>query len=320
IDKKSTWERRSGGAKSRQQWAAREGRCRPKIPAFASRSIGRNSLAAAPRRSQLLRPVCRPGDPFLMGCLQSAPVASTDAQTNEVDKELHDAALREQNHFKILLLGTGESGKSTVVKQVKLIYNKGGLTDKEKAEAAQAIRRNCIECMQTLSEAMAALAIPLGDEGLADLATDVESLWRDSGVQTCYERRSEYWLLDASSYYFENAQRLAEEDFSPTDEDVIMTRVRTTGIAVTEFNDGPYHYSLVDVGGQRSERRKWIHCFDDVKAVIFLEGLSGYHQVLFEDATQNRMHESLELFEQVVSNPIFEKIPVFVFLNKKVRF
>ena len=40
-----------------------------------------------------------------------------------------------------------------------------------------------------------------------------------------------------------------------------------------------HRYSLVDVGGQRSERRKWMHCFDDVKAVIFLVGLSGYHQV-----------------------------------------
>lgn len=38
-------------------------------------------------------------------------------------------------------------------------------------------------------------------------------------------------------------------------------------------------YSLVDVGGQRSERRKWMHCFDDVKAIVFLVGLSGYHQV-----------------------------------------
>lgn len=40
-------------------------------------------------------------------------------------------------------------------------------------------------------------------------------------------------------------------------------------------------YSLVDVGGQRSERRKWMHCFDDVKAVIFLVGLSGYHQASY---------------------------------------
>jgi G-protein alpha subunit len=37
-------------------------------------------------------------------------------------------------------------------------------------------------------------------------------------------------------------------------------------------------YSVVDVGGQRSERRKWIHCFDDVRAIIFLEGLAGYNQ------------------------------------------
>ena len=85
-----------------------------------------------------------------------------------------------------------------------------------------------------------------------------------------------------------------------------MTRVRTTGIVVTELPEPPYTYNIVDVswsmytysipsfafatvqsslqyteysqiqvGGQRSERRKWINCFDDVKGIIFLEGLSG---------------------------------------------
>ena len=93
--------------------------------------------------------------------------------------------------------------------------------------------------------------------------------------------------------------RLGEEDFVPTDEDMIMTRVRTTGIVVTEFEEPPCTFKLVDVGGQRSERRKWIHCFDDVKAIIFLEGLSSYNQVLFEDISVNRMHESLNLFGEV---------------------
>ena len=74
------------------------------------------------------------------------------------------------------------------------------------------------------------------------------------------------------------------------------------------------------MGGQRSERRKWINCFDDVKGIIFLEGLSGYNQVLFEDTTCNRMHESLSLFEEVVKNPIFKNTPIFVFLNKKDLF
>lgn len=99
-----------------------------------------------------------------------------------------------------------------------------------------------------------------------------------------------------------------------------MTRVRTTGIVVTEFDDDINKYQLVDVGGQRSERRKWMHCFDDVKAIIFLEGLSSYHQVLFEDSSVNRMHESLQLFGDVVKNPIFEGTPIFLFLNKKDLF
>ena len=36
---------------------------------------------------------------------------------------------------------------------------------------------------------------------------------------------------------------------------------------------------MLDVGGQRSERRKWIHCFDDVKAIIFLTAINEYDQV-----------------------------------------
>lgn len=47
----------------------------------------------------------------------------------------------------------------------------------------------------------------------------------------------------------------------------------------------PTFYRLFDVGGQRSERKKWIHCFEDVTAIIFCVALSGYDQVLHEDET-----------------------------------
>jgi hypothetical protein len=99
-----------------------------------------------------------------------------------------------------------------------------------------------------------------------------------------------------------------------------MTRVRTTGIVVTHCPDPPRVFEIVDVGGQRSERKKWLHCFDNVNAIIFLEGLAGYKQVLFEDQTVNRMHESLALFDEIVRNPMFLSIPIFVFLNKKDLF
>jgi hypothetical protein len=77
---------------------------------------------------------------------------------------------------------------------------------------------------------------------------------------------------------------------------------------------------VVDVGGQRNERKKWIHCFDDVKAILFIDNLAGYNRVLFEDHSKNMMKESLELFEQTVNNPTFRDTPVFLFLNKKDLF
>ena len=64
-------------------------------------------------------------------------------------------------------------------------------------------------------------------------------------------------------------------------------------------------YEMYDVGGQRNERRKWIHCFENVTAVIFVAAISEYNQKLFEDATTNRMLEALEIFEEVNANKFF---------------
>lgn len=75
-------------------------------------------------------------------------------------------------------------------------------------------------------------------------------------------------------------------------------------------------FSMFDVGGQRSERKKWIHCFEAVKSIIFCVSLSEYDQVLLEESRQNRMIESLVLFESVVNSRWFLRTTVILFLNK----
>jgi len=71
------------------------------------------------------------------------------------------------------------------------------------------------------------------------------------------------------------------------------------------------------VGGQRSERRKWIHCFADVKAVIFCAALSDYNQKLVEDETTNRMKESITLFQEICNISYLEEAAIILFLNKQ---
>lgn len=74
---------------------------------------------------------------------------------------------------------------------------------------------------------------------------------------------------------------------------------------------------MFDVGGQRDERRKWIQCFNDVTAIIFVCASSSYNLVLWEDATQNRLKESLALFKNIWNNRWLKNISVILFLNKQ---
>lgn len=99
----------------------------------------------------------------------------------------------------------------------------------------------------------------------------------------CYRRSNEYQLNDSAEYYFYSIDRIAQASYVPTAQDVLRSRVRTTGIIETTFRYKDLIYRVFDVGGQRSERRKWIQCFDDVTAVIFVSALSGYDMKLFED-------------------------------------
>lgn len=60
--------------------------------------------------------------------------------------------------------------------------------------------------------------------------------------------------------------------------------------------------SVLDVGGQRNERKKWIHQFDDVTAIIFVVAISEYDQTLFEDEEENRIVEALSVFQDICNS------------------
>lgn len=92
-------------------------------------------------------------------------------------------------------------------------------------------------------------------------------------------------MLTLLQSYFDSIDRIGDVNYIPTDQDVLRSRVKTTGITETTFVIGDLTYRMFDVGGQRSERKKWIHCFENVTAIIFLVAISEYDQVLIEDET-----------------------------------
>ena len=68
--------------------------------------------------------------------------------------------------------------------------------------------------------------------------------------------------------------RIFAEDYEPNDQDILRTRVKTTGVVRIEFDFHATKFEMLDVGGQRSERKKWIHCFDNVTCVLFIVSIA----------------------------------------------
>jgi guanine nucleotide-binding protein G(i) subunit alpha len=130
------------------------------------------------------------------------------------------------------------------------------------------------------------LSLPMQMEGDVlprDVTDAVRGLWQDPGVKEAVRRSREFQLNDSAVYYFTAIDRMAQPGYLPTDQDILRSRVKTTGITETTFKVGELTYKLFDVGGQRSERKKWIHCFENVTALVFLVSLSEYDQMLYED-------------------------------------
>jgi len=156
------------------------------------------------------------------------------------------------------------------------------------------------------------------DEELTpDIANYIALLWLDEGIQTTYNNRSQFQLTDSSKYFFDKVREIAQEGYVPTQQDMLRSRVRTTGIVENEFEIDNNKFKMFDVGGQRNERKKWIHCFENVTAVLFVAAISEYDQVLYEDENTNRMMEALNLFDEICNSRWFRDTAIILFLNKR---
>ncbi|XP_029123783.1 guanine nucleotide-binding protein alpha-1 subunit isoform X2 [Elaeis guineensis] len=285
-------------------------------------------------------------------CSRQKPYNEADAEENEQAEEIERRIAREtkaeQHIHKLLLLGAGESGKSTIFKQIKLLFQTG-FDEAELRSYTSVIHANVYQTIKILFDGAKELTQNESDsskyvvscenkdvgEKLSDIgsrldypyltkeiANEIKTLWNDAAIQEAYSRGNILQVPDCAQYFMENLERLSETDYVPTKEDVLYARVRTTGVVEIQFSPvgesrkSGEVYRLYDVGGQRNERRKWIHLFEGVRAVIFCAAISEYDQMLFEDETKNRMMETKELFDWVLKQACFEKTSFMLFLNK----
>ncbi|XP_013108599.1 guanine nucleotide-binding protein subunit alpha-11-like [Stomoxys calcitrans] len=273
-----------------------------------------------------------------MDCIRACFLTDEEIKEWDRNKEVEKNLLKWQretsSEIKVLLLGTGESGKSTFIRQMRIIYDEG-YSEEERDGYKVLILGTILKSMEALVKAMDNLQISYEHKynlRNAQLITNVKiddflnatdmyasalkDLWNDAGVQHCFQRRREYHIADSIKYYVSHTDRIADANYVPSNDDILHMRAPTTGLVEYKIKIRNTVFRMIDVGGQRSERRKWIHCFDRVQLIIFLVAISEYDQILEETMDQNRLLESRSVFTTLCNNEWFCDTPFLVFFNK----
>lgn len=270
-----------------------------------------------------------------MGGLCATPKTEEDRM---IEQKMQKDQLTDKKTKKLLFLGAGGSGKSTLFKQLKVIHGgskrKGerSLSAEELDSYKATVHQNIMIGMKDLcagaldewegkvknvdlAEELAETDV--NQEVTQEMANKIRTLWdNDAGIQEAWKIRGRLQVQDTLKYFIKNLDRITHPDYTPTTADVLHARSRTTGIVEQEFMIKAHPFLVVDVGGQRNERKKWIHSFDSVTAVIFVAALSAYDQTLYEDEDTNRMQESLKVFKEILTLKTFANTDVILFMNK----
>ena len=265
-----------------------------------------------------------------------APSLMTPAKSAVVSKNIESFLSKEkeaweklQKEPKLLILGTSDSGKSTVLKQLK-IHHGGGIPESEVENCKLLIRNQIIYSCRTLLLYNSETAVDICDnvqdlldenclnnKDLASLNSIIKLFWESETVQRAFKQLPPNRMPETNEYFLGHIDRIFNQLYTPTTEDVLKVRTTTQAISETVFHLKDKILHFYDVSGLKGHRKYWIPYFDNVDFILFVASLSSYDQTMVEDNVTNRLMDSLVVFESIVNNPLLKNAGILLFLNKK---
>ncbi|XP_073792709.1 guanine nucleotide binding protein (G protein), alpha 15 (Gq class), tandem duplicate 4 isoform X1 [Danio rerio] len=277
------------------------------------------------------------GDYYHSGCCiccLSKNKRNAIAKNKEIDLDFIEQRKRERREIKLLVLGSAESGKSTLLKQIKMSHG-NGYSEDERRGFSKLVHQNIFLSMKTMTDAMSELRIPYTNPQnqiyaqwfqnqdshqitkLLSFVEPIRHLWADEGFKNCFKLcKKNHRHLTSLEYFVDRLDQITANNYIPTIQDILRVQSSTNAIAELSIPMQIFTFRFINVGGQRGQRRKWIHHFENVTTVIFVASLSEYDEFL-EENNKNRMEESLSLFNSVTSSPWLAQSSILLLLNKK---
>ncbi|KAI1727152.1 g-protein alpha subunit domain-containing protein [Ditylenchus destructor] len=260
--------------------------------------------------------------------------AASPAGENASEKDSNDYSQNNLTTLRICLLGNSESGKTTVLEQIRKI-SKMPPPSMELELRKAFIYDNVVNSMRKILQYMDKMDAKVADEKnnehvellMAHERTHgnpltekeiaaLQALWKDKTVVEFYRRRGEYSLNDSTKYFMDSLPRIQKETFQPTHDDLVMAYIPTVGVQNSILSTKDHTFQLFEIGGSKINDRRYEGVYEGLDAIIFTLAISCYDQKFREDNDETEFEYSLKLLEKVCVEKRFAQTPVYVFLNE----
>jgi len=236
--------------------------------------------------------------------------------------------------MRVAMLGLSETGKSTIVKSMKMLFKDTYDSQADRIKYRIVISRNILNILKAMirktqkkglkmdeyvqiSAARILMYHMQSDMLPPDMVSDIKNVWIDF-KKSYHDRMVDMSSVENAPHYMDSIERICATNYIPTVDDILKCSTKTTTISEVDFSAHNVSFKVIDMGGHRHERSKWRKGMEEAGAIMFCVALTDYDQPLQEDPKSNRMHESLATFKNIVQS--FPNRLIFICFTKRTLF
>ncbi|KAM9986970.1 hypothetical protein ACTFIY_011410 [Dictyostelium cf. discoideum] len=250
----------------------------------------------------------------------------------DIDKSLKNHKLKIEREIRVLIYGQKKAGVTKLFKTF-FIIGESQITPEELMDNRNIVYKTIINQLKKFIIISKNLNIELENNNIqiSYLILELDSenflwnkeigetclkLWNDSGIQKTFQSQ----FSDLFGYFFQNFQRISDENYTPTPHDLKIIKLTQNGIIECEFTFENCLIKMIEIGTQTSTLKKWINCFSEIQAILYVIDISVYDTIVENEECStsiNKLDESLNEFKEIIESKYLHDCGMIVFFNKK---
>jgi guanine nucleotide-binding protein G(i) subunit alpha len=266
--------------------------------------------------------------------------AAAVMRSEAIDRALEEEATNLRRETKIVLMGQVNSGKELIMRQMKVLYAEGYPRD-ERIQYTYAVRSTVRLLIHSIIDLLKDTGAPLTPDLNKDFAvllhevetvdltlitpaavTAVQHLWSSPTFSTLYIKNFEIDFPQYAPYYAQELNRIATEDYVPSEPDIIRLNKSMGGIKELRFHWDELEVHLFNISGYVPEqfRKRWFHQLENATALLYTVDVATYDRPYLGQPTESQLLDDFATFESWANSPKFTGSSIVLILNNFSRF